>query len=159
MRSLFLARLLALAVGASLAVAACAVGTPPAEPDQPTRLAGTQWAVVAVDTLTAPVPGREPTLLFGGATVSGTGGCNSFSGAYAYQPPSGAITFRDLSMTAMACLDQPLNDFERAFFEALSAADRLAGTDLQLVVSGRGHRLVLVPKARDVGPSGSRGGG
>jgi heat shock protein HslJ len=115
----------------------------------PASLAGTQWAVVAADRLTAPVPGREPTLVLEADRASGSGGCNNFSGTYTYDPATGAIAFRALSMTATACLDHPLTNFERAFFEALSSADRVVGTDLQLVITGGGHRLVLVPRASD----------
>jgi heat shock protein HslJ len=131
-------------------VAACDDRSSPIGPGPgPASLVGTQWAVVAADRLTAPVPGREPTLLLDLDRASGTGGCNNFSGTYTYDPATGAIAFRGLSMTATACLDHPLTNFERAFFEALSSADRLVGTDLQLVITGGGHRLVLVPRASD----------
>jgi len=115
----------------------------------PASLAGTQWAVVAADRLTAPVPGREPTLILEADRASGTGGCNNFSAPSRPRNREGAIAFRALSMTATACLDHPLTNFERAFFEALSSADRVVGTDLQLVITGGGHRLVLVPRASD----------
>jgi heat shock protein HslJ len=135
---------------AVVSLAACDPATPPAgSGGAPTSLDGTHWTVVAADALTAPVPGREPTLAFTGETASGTGGCNSFSGTYAYDSSSGAIAVRDLSMTAMACLDHPLNNFERAFFAALAAADRVGGDGLHLFVTGRGHRLVLAPRAND----------
>jgi heat shock protein HslJ len=143
-------RLIVALVVVAVAITACDAASPPGGSNPaPTSLAGTHWAVVAADSLTAPVPDREPTLVFAAATVSGTGGCNGFSGSYAYDPATGAIAFRELSMTAMACLDHPLNNFERAYFEGLTAADHIQGNDLGLFLSGGGHRVVLVPRLSD----------
>jgi len=146
-------RLVAIAVLAllPLLLGACDAETPPDgdRGGRPATLTGTTWTVVSVDLRPAPVPGREPTIAFDGSTTKGDGGCNSFGGQYAYEASTGQIAFRELAMTARGCLDDRLNTFETAFAQALAAADHVDADGQGLVLTGQGHRLVLVVRGVD----------
>lgn len=85
-------------------------------------LAGTEWTLVQID-------GEEvaatPTLAFSDSTVSGTGGCNRFSGPYVAE--SGGVVGPGFSAgplvaTKMFCADQQA--LEIRYFEALDGARR-----------------------------------
>jgi len=144
------ARLVAIALLVLLpvALAACDAETPPDgdRSGRPAALTGSAWTVVSVDGRPAPVPGREPTIAFDASTTKGDGGCNSFGGQYAYDGSTGQIAIRELAMTARGCLDDRLNAFETAFAQALGSADHVAVDGQSLVLTGRGHRLVLVAR-------------
>lgn len=113
----------------------------------PTTLSGTVWRVVAINGR-PPVVGSEPTAAFAAAEVKGSAGCNSYGGAYSYDPATGAITFRNLAMTAMACVEPARNEveglFTRAFNQATSASIDPQG---RLVLSGPGGEIVLTVDA------------
>jgi heat shock protein HslJ len=136
-----------------LSLAACA---DPVEPSpsgvdgHPTTLAGTAWRVVSVGGR-QPVVTREPTVAFEASRVSGSGGCNSFGGSYRYEA-GGAIRLEDLGMTAMACVERPINDLEGAFMQALTSAT-LVSVDPSglLVLSGSGGQIFLAPIAAPAG--------
>ena len=69
------------------------------------------------------IEGTEITALFdeAGGTVSGTAGCNSYSGDL--RTPSGAFSIGPLASTAMACVEPAgIMEQEAAFLAALSAA-------------------------------------
>ena len=148
------ARLVAIAllVLVPVALTACDAETPPDgdRGGRPASLVGSTWVVVSVDGRAGPVPGREPTIAFDGTSTKGDGGCNSFGGQYAYDASTGRIVIRELAMTARGCLDDRLNTFETAFAQALGSADQVAVDGQGLVVTGRGHRLVLVARGIDV---------
>jgi heat shock protein HslJ len=104
---------------------------------QPTGLAGTRWEVdgynngrQAVVSVTA---GSRITLAFDEAGVSGSAGCNRFSGTYRLADE--ALTVGPLRTTRMTCA-QPtgIMEQERAFLAALGSA---------AVVRREGDRLVL----------------
>jgi heat shock protein HslJ len=117
---------------------------PPSVRDgHPGTLAGTSWRVVSVAGQT-PVVGREPTVIFtGAAAANGTGGCNSWFGAYAYDP-NGGIRFQQVGMTAMACAEAAMNAFEGTFITALQQVN-LASLDPRglLVLSGPAGQIFL----------------
>ena len=95
-----------------------------------------------------PAVGSEPTIEFTNAMAQGSGGCNSYSGAYRYDT-NGGLTFGDLALTAMACLEGPRNAFETLFMTALDKVD-LASTDPRglLVLSGTGGQIFLANAAQ-----------
>ena len=131
---------LLLFVGASLA--AC-TGSDLRREAHPTNLAGTAWKVVTINGR-APVPGSEPTAVFVAAEVKGSAGCNSYGGQYQYDASSGAIAFRDLGMTAMACAEPARNDVEALFTQAINqAASASIDPEGRLVLSGPGGEIVL----------------
>ncbi len=119
----------------------------------PATLAGTAWRVVAVDGR-APIAGAEPTVVFAAERVSGSGGCNQYGGGYRYDGATGRLAFDQLSMTAMACLEEARNAFETAFFQALGQSTQ-AASDAQgeLIISGPAGRIVLQLAGRPA-PSG-----
>ena len=129
-----------------IALAACADSDLTRE-SHPTTLHGTAWRVVSVNGRPA-VAGSEPTAIFAAGDVKGSGGCNSYGGRYAYEPSTGAIAFRDLAMTAMACLEPARNDFEMLFSQAITGAAS-ASMDAQgrLVLSGPGGEIVFAVDA------------
>lgn len=81
-----------------------------------TDMAGTTWALEELGG--AVLVDVEPTLTFGGdGTVSGSAGCNTFSGTYALEDAS--LTFGPLAATKMACAD-PTMFVESAFLAAMA---------------------------------------
>jgi heat shock protein HslJ len=137
--------LLAFASTLILVVAACGSGelAPPSARDgHPGVLAGTSWRVVSVAGQTA-IAGSEPTVVFAASTANGSAGCNSWFGEYAYDT-TGALAFRQVGMTAMACAEAPKNAFEGLFITALNQAT-LASLDPRglLVLSGAGGQIFL----------------
>jgi len=133
-----------------IAVACDGAAAPSGSSDgsHPATLAGTNWTVLRVGTQ-IPVGGAEPTIAFGNGQVSGTGGCNHFGGAYAYDTATGALRFDQIGMTAMACADDRRNRFETAFSGALVAVSRADfDADHHLVLSGPGGVIVLAPMAK-----------
>jgi heat shock protein HslJ len=126
-------------------VDACDGALPPDASGQghPTTLAGTAWRVLGVDGR-EPVAGRVATVTFEVSTVSGSGGCNFFSGSFRYDPATGRIGFDRIGMTARACAEAPANAFETRFSQALAQAD-LVFIDIQgrLTVNGPGGALLL----------------
>ncbi|MGB7861093.1 MAG: META domain-containing protein [Acidimicrobiia bacterium] len=111
------------------------------EPD----LADTSWLVTGYnngsEAVTSVIIATELTVEFGDdETVSGSAGCNTFSGTYEvsgdYEVVSGqAIAIGPLASTQMACLDpEGLMDQEAQFLNALanSATWQLVGSNLEL---------------------------
>ena len=109
----------------------------------PSSLAGAAWVVASVSGQ-APIPGGEPTVAFTQTTVSGSAGCNQYSGRYRYDPSTGRLAIGDVAMTAMACLEDRRNAFETLFSNALRQVDR-AEVDAagRLVLGGPGGVIVL----------------
>jgi heat shock protein HslJ len=104
-----------IAVLALLAVVGCAITSREAT----TNLPGTSWLLVDLDGA-EPVGETRPHLTFdaeGG--VSGSTGCNTFSGEVAIAGPS--LTIGSLATTDMACLDPEVAAQEVAFLAALEA--------------------------------------
>jgi heat shock protein HslJ len=134
--------LLSLVLFAGLSLAAC-TDSDLIRVAHPTTLTGTVWRVVAINGR-PPVAGSEPTVAFAAAEVKGSAGCNSYGGAYQYDPSSGAIAFRDLAMTAMACVEPAKMEIEGLFTQAINRAIS-ASIDPQgrLVLSGPGGEIVL----------------
>jgi heat shock protein HslJ len=149
MRRDLVVRFLAVLLGTTLVLAACDAEAVPSGPGSgPTALAGTSWTVASVAGR-LPVAPAPPTVTFSATRATGSGGCNAYGGSYRYDPSTGAIAFADMAMTAMACLDNPRNVFEGAFFGALVAANRAALDPAgRLVLSGPGGVVILSPGIR-----------
>ena len=100
---------------ATLALTACAITSREATTDLP----GTSWQLVELDgaDVVGDVP---PTLAFDETgTVSGTGGCNTFSGEVSIDGPE--LSFGPLASTQMACADEDVSAQEAAFFAGLQS--------------------------------------
>jgi heat shock protein HslJ len=85
---------------------------------RPSRLANSSWRVMAINGV-ATAPAAAPTAVFKVADVSGSAGCNQYSGRYEYDASTGSIRFHEIAMTAMACAEAAKNAVEAAFSKAL----------------------------------------
>jgi heat shock protein HslJ len=120
----------------------------PSHPD----LGGTTWRAVSVAGRPAPAA-NGPTIAFTGDQASGNAGCNHFGGGYRYDRVSGRLTFAQLGMTAMACLEQDRMVLETTFIQILGAATTAAVDEQgRLGISAPTGLIVFV---RDVGPGAS----
>ena len=148
----------ALPLLAVLALAGCQ-SAPPVAPENP--LVGTAW-------LAWDINGRGPgnktyaTLVFNQGRVSGSGGCNRFSGAL--EVKADVWQASDIALTRQECAPELMKD-EAAFIEALESArsHRIEGGLLTLLDESGAVRLRLVhlprPPAQPgfIGPSFVRG--
>jgi heat shock protein HslJ len=118
------------AVLLALAVSACSMGG-----EAPGGgLEGTSWVVESIGGA-SPAPASAPTMIFGeDGSVSGSSGCNQYSGTF--RTDGDAITISQLASTMMACEDERMA-VEAAFSAALSGSSawRL-GEDGRLTLSG-----------------------
>ncbi len=89
-----------------------------------------------------PIAGSIVTLVFDEKQVSGSGGCNTFSGSFSVK--SSKITFSDLAMTLMACLDQQVNQQEADYFIALNQVDKFTVSQDSLELTGSNVSLEFV---------------
>ncbi len=107
-------------------------------------LANKTWTLVSYGDPANPtsvVEGGQPvTLVFSAGGVSGNGGCNGFGGSFQYD--ANTISFSQIISTLIAC-DQPINDQEQAFFDALSKATSYAINGDQLQISYDGGVLTF----------------
>lgn len=103
-------------------------------------LAGTRWQLVSIDGNPV-LPGSAPTLRFDDAgQVSGSGGCNSFSGGYSVS--GNTLSFDPLASTLMACADTAMMDQETAYLMALQGASDYTLSESGLSITGtNGVRL------------------
>jgi len=99
-------------------------------------LAATQWQLASfgsADTETSTAPDSLVTIEFvDSSQVSGSGGCNTYSGTY--QVNGEMMTFNPLISTRMACTDEAITAQESTFFQALESASRYEVTDEQLLI-------------------------
>lgn len=151
LRTFLVVLLVALAVGT---IAGCEAEAPPSDgpiDGHPGALAGTSWAVSAIGGV-ATARDAQPLIGFDATTAKGSGGCNSFGGRYDYDPATGELRFRDVGMTAMACVERGRNEVETAFIQALGQPVLVATFDPDghlVLASPTGGRLDLVA----VGPT------
>ena len=90
-----------------------------------TSLDGTSWQALGIhDGKSAVVTSlytEKATAAFSDGTISGSTGCNTFSGPYTTTKPDG-ITIGDLAVTLAACLDDQAAAVEQQYLAALAAA-------------------------------------
>lgn len=109
------------------------------------NLANTQWRLVAFGAPNAQGPvleGSTITLQLGGdARITGSGGCNTYGGAYEVQ--GDRIVFGQLISTMRACADEAFTRQEKRYFEALGSAGsyELAGDTLRITYA-EGHGIL-----------------
>jgi heat shock protein HslJ len=89
------------------------------------------------DAIEGVAAGSTPTAAFDGRQVSGTGGCNRFSGPYVVSGQS-KIKIGPLASTMMACSDPALTTQEQQYLAALqlAASFRVTRTRLDLLRDG-----------------------
>jgi len=105
----------------------------------PTELAGTNWTFVSIGG--APVVGDRPTALqFDGNRLSGSAGCNRFSGSYSVD--GGTLKAGTLMATEMAC---PGMELEQAFFKLMATPVSLTfADDGTLILTGSEGRTAVL---------------
>jgi putative lipoprotein len=118
--------LAATALGALLVVAAC-VSQKPAEVAVTNALSG-NWQVITLGGGTLPAD-ADVTIDFAAPAVSGSSGCNRFTGTYSEK--GNDLTFGPTAMTRKACQPQ-LMDIETGFAKALGAVTRYDMADGRL---------------------------
>jgi heat shock protein HslJ len=127
-------------------VALLMVGAGPAAAEPEAALTGTYWRAVTIDgSPAAQLPQkREAHMMFNaeGKRVSGSTGCNRFTGTFTQTGDS--LNFSPLAVTKMAC-PPALTAQERAFLSVLQAttAMHLAGNTLELKDAAGKVRLRL----------------
>ncbi len=105
------------------------------------QLNGSTWVVTAIGARPTLAAG-PPTLSFAETTVSGSTGCNTFTGAYTRN--GDGVTFSRLAVTQMACAGAAMTQ-ETAFTAALTtvAQVRSEGSSLLMVDAAGGTQLTL----------------
>jgi heat shock protein HslJ len=108
------------------------VSTPP--------VLGVEWLAVSVAGVQPP-PRHAPTLLLTPDRISGSGGCNNYSGSA--RIVGGRLLIDQLGMTAMACLEDAANRVEQKFIEILGSRPLVGLREDQLVLSGPAGEIVF----------------
>ena len=140
-----------------IVVAACLIsvgcpgrtGAPPEDADRVAEpLAGTAWDLVGYcadnGSLTAPLPGAEPFVVFGeSGTLSGSAGCNLYSAAYRIN--GSAISVEPVAVTgAHPAAVQGLVQQENRYRELLAAAASYRVEGDRLEIAGPSGKDLLV---------------
>jgi len=116
-----------------------------AEVSAPTNdLINTHWKLIEImgNPVTSESAPNEAFIQFkADGTVSGSLGCNSFSGNYTVTPEALRISFSNLVNTLMMCINM---DVETQFSQALNTADNYNLNGNQLVL----NRARMAPLAR-----------
>jgi len=133
MRTIFFATLIAV-----LLLAACSAAN---------ELAGTSWTLISLNGQPT-LPNTRPTLRLEGDRLSGSDGCNSFSGSYSASGRSFRLT-GPLASTMMAC-EEPLMNQASAYLAALSQAASYTLENGQLtLLDGAGKALAVFVSVPD----------
>ena len=124
-----------------LCILALAVA-PLAAAAQDAALAGSEWRVLGIAGEAVP-DGVEPLLRFGAeGSLTGSGGCNRFTAAYAIEGEG--LSIGPLAATRMAC-PEPAMTVEGQLFAAMAAVRGFARDRTDLVLSDEaGAGLVLL---------------
>ena len=107
--------------------------------DEEQGLEATRWVLETIDSGDSSTPvlaGTEPYLEFAGETVSGSDGCNQFSGGVTVGPDD-AIAFGQMAGTLMAC-EQAIMDQATAINVALAEVTTYQVDGDQLILSSDG---------------------
>lgn len=109
----------------------------------PAELAGTNWSFVSIGGVA--VAGDRPTsLTFDGAKLSGSAGCNRFSGSYASEGDT--LTAGPLMATKMACPGAGMTQ-ENAFFTLMHGPVSLSfPSDGTLILTGAEGRTAVLKR-------------
>ena len=114
---------------------------------EPVTLVGSSWTVSSYSTgepePRMPIDGSSLTAEFGeDGNVSGSSGCNSYSGTYEISGET--VEFGEMISTLIACIEpEGIMEQEADFFNAMKNAERfqLQG-DLLVLFDSQGNRLV-----------------
>ena len=110
---------------------------------RPDTLAGSSWTFVSIGGV-AVAQDRPTSLQFDGARLSGSAGCNRFSGSY--KAADGTLTAGPLMATEMACPGAGMMQ-EAAFFKLMAAPVSLTfADDGTLVLTGSEGRTAVLKR-------------
>ncbi len=126
-----------------LAVAGAGAGAG-ATSARPNALTGNVWLLTAV-LGKAPVAGTSPTSEFTSASVSGSGGCNRYSGKVSASGTT--IRISAIASTEMACQPKIMAQ-ESVFLNALASARSYSTSGGTLTLKGSNGRALLTYKAQ-----------
>jgi heat shock protein HslJ len=101
-------------------------------------LAGSEWGFAA---------GGDITLQFADGQVSGSGGCNRFSGTYTQDGDS--LKLGTLIATLMDCTDKAVMQKEQQFFQMLAAVHTTEATHAKLILKDATGKELAVLVRRD----------
>ena len=109
------------------------------------EIEGVEWQLAELQSngaLQPAVAGSGTTLLLDGTTASGSGGCNSFNGAYDLDGSS--LTFSPFATTLAFCDDPPgTGDQESLYFALFADVDEYSVVNDQLVLTSDGATVLL----------------
>ena len=118
---------------------------------QSQELRGTSWNVSGYDNGQGTImrinnSGRKLTASFGASRVSGSSGCNSYSGDYTYSTADQALQVGRLLRTLMACTDGNIMQQEGNFITALQTVNsyHIKEDTLTLKAADGGTAVILV---------------
>jgi heat shock protein HslJ len=105
-------------------------------------LNGTSWTLISMNN-TLPIEGRKSTLEFAEGRLSGSSGCNSFSGTY--EVKGEMISTGPIAMTLMACAEIGVMEQEQLFLAYLQDVKTFKFSDGQLeIIRSNGKALKFV---------------
>ena len=140
-----------LTIFVGLMLAGCAFNQPNGATDQSQELRGTSWDVSGYDNGQGTImrinnSGRKLTASFTAGRVSGSSGCNSYSGDYTYSTVDQTLALGRLLRTEMACTDGNIMQQEGHFITALQAVNsyHIKGNTLTLKAADDGTAVILV---------------
>ena len=104
------------------------------------QLERVEWRAVSIAGV-PPLPKNVPTMTLNNGLISGSAGCNHYSGAARIE--AGRLVVDQLAMTAMACLDNRANTLEMQFANILSSKPLIGSRGGMLVLQGKGGEVVF----------------
>ncbi len=125
-----------------LSICIFSVGCKNSAADDAYDVSNTEWQLESING-TPPLAQSAITLSFSDDQVSGSAGCNSYSGGY--QQDGSQLTIGPLMSTLMACVDSAMMQQETDFLEALSSIESVTATEDQLTLTTATGSLVFIP--------------
>ena len=119
-------------------------------------LSGTEWTLLSLDDRPLPAGSRAPSLVIEGTRVSGSAGCNRYTGTIV-EKTAGAVSVGLLAATNITCAPA-IMDVETRYLAALARVSRytvVAGR-LQLIHVDDGTASPLTFERREATPSGDQ---
>jgi heat shock protein HslJ len=101
-------------------------------------LAGSEWGYAA---------GGDISVQFADGQVSGSGGCNRFTGSYTQD--GDRLKLGTLAATQMACTDEVVMQKEQQFFQMLGAVHTTEATHMKLILKDAAGKELAVLVRRD----------
>jgi heat shock protein HslJ len=98
-------------------------------------IGGRTWTAVEIDGTPVPAGSPAPTLTYEGGRISGTSGCNQYTGALTEAEP-GTVTVGPIAGTRRLCAEEAANTTEVRYLKALQGVTRYTFLAGRLHLSG-----------------------